>query len=142
MNVYRDIKLMRKKWPKFRALGRGCRFVTWRGSLRPICQEYTVEVYYRVPRDTNQGFRGPDVTIIEPLLRRRAESPYEPIPHHYRNSARPELPFLCLYDPAASEWEPGLPIATTIIPWTIDWLACYEGWLATGSWTGGGRHPT
>ena len=28
----------------------------------------------------------------------------------------------------------------TIVPWTIDWLACYEGWLATGEWAGGGIH--
>ena len=31
-------------------------------------------------------------------------------------------------------------VARIIVPWTIDWLACYEGWLATGEWTGGGRH--
>ena len=51
------------------------------------------------------------------------------------------MPFLCLYDPDAGEWHPGMSIARTIIPWTIDWLACYEGWLATGEWTGGGHHP-
>jgi len=54
----------------------------------------------------------------------------------------PERPILCLYDPATNEWSPDKAIAKTIIPWTIDWLACYEGWLATGEWTGGGRHPT
>ena len=33
-------------------------------------------------------------------------------------------------------------VADTTIPWAIDWLACYEGWLATGEWAGGGVHPT
>jgi hypothetical protein len=23
-------------------------------------------------------------------------------------------------------------IALTTVPWAADWLACYEGWLATG----------
>jgi len=31
-------------------------------------------------------------------------------------------------------------IALTTVPWAADWLACYEGWLATGRWHGGGRH--
>lgn len=33
-------------------------------------------------------------------------------------------------------------LSQTIVPWSADWLACYELWLMTGRWTGGGRHPT
>jgi hypothetical protein len=33
-----------------------------------------------------------------------------------------------------------MPIAETIAPWAMDWIACYELWLMTGVWTGGGRH--
>jgi hypothetical protein len=47
---------------------------------------------------------------------------------------------LCLFDAEANEWTPFHMIAETTIPWTLDWLACYEGWRATGAWTGGGRH--
>ena len=32
-------------------------------------------------------------------------------------------------------------LATTIFPWTAEWLLHYEIWLATGEWTGGGYHP-
>ena len=81
----------------------------------------------------------PKVTVIQPRLHRREEEPDRPIPHHYVNKDDPELPLLCLFDPDAAEWDPSMSIATTIVPWTIDWLACYEGWLATGEWTGGGR---
>ena len=49
----------------------------------------------------------------------------------------PEQPVLCLYDPLKREWRPVDAISDTIVPWTIDWLACYEVWLATGRWTGG-----
>ena len=82
----------------------------------------------------------PMVTVLDPLLHEREEKPDDPIPHLYRNQDQPHFPLLCLYDPAAHEWHPGRAVAWTIIPWTIDWLACYEGWLATGEWTGGGRH--
>ena len=41
---------------------------------------------------------------------------------------------------AKSEWTPAMTIASTTVPWALDWLACYELWLMTGRWTGGGRH--
>lgn len=141
MTVYRDMKLMRKNWPAFYVVKNTSRSVRWRGTLQPISQVYRVEIDYRVKRHGPE-FGVPEVTVIEPLLHRREDAPEAPIPHHYPNLDDPTLPRLCLYDPDAAEWDPRLPIATTIVPWTIDWLACYEGWLATGSWTGGGRHPT
>ncbi len=32
-------------------------------------------------------------------------------------------------------------IATTVIPWLLEWLVYYEAWQATGEWLGGGEHP-
>ena len=32
-------------------------------------------------------------------------------------------------------------IADTIVPWTAEWLAHYEIWLATDDWRGGGVWP-
>ena len=139
MNVHRDMKLMRKKWPSFCVVCNTSRFVRWCGPLQPISQVYRVEICYRVNRRNGSGFGVPEVTVLEPLLRRRAGEPSVPIPHHYPNPREPKKPILCLYDPAAAEWVPEYSIAKTIVPWTIDWLACYEGWLATGEWTGGGR---
>ena len=138
--VYRDIKMMRKKWPGFRILRSSGRFVHWRGTLQPLCQVYTVEIRYRIRRQRNGAASDtPKVTVVQPLLRRREEEPDIPIPHHYVNEEDTELPLLCLFDPDAGEWDSSMPIATTIVPWTIDWIACYEGWLATGEWAGGGR---
>jgi len=134
---------MRRVWPEFRMVERKRDFVMWVGPLRPFCQTYSVCVAYR--RDPRRGMVDecrPCVTVTDPLVHRRDEAPNDPIPHHYPNSRCPERPFLCLYDPRAGEWRPAMSIAKTIVPWTIDWLACYEGWLATGEWTGGGRHPT
>jgi hypothetical protein len=39
------------------------------------------------------------------------------------------------------EWTVGMSIANTIVPWTSEWLAHYEIWLATGDWQGGGEWP-
>lgn len=116
--------------------------VLWEGPLRPLRQTYTIQVLLGREKNHNKSDRPqtPQVTVIDPLLRRRSEDQSDPIPHHYPNRSNHKLPILCLYDPADREWHSGLAVARTIIPWTIDWLACYEGWLATGEWTGGGRH--
>ena len=140
MNVYRDKKLMLRTWPGFRVLHNTSRLVHWLGELRPLCQVYSVEICHRIRRRHGGLVSAtPQVTVVQPLLRHREEEPHKPIPHHFANKESPELPFLCLFDPDTTEWNPSMPIATTIVPWTIDWLACYEGWLATGVWTGGGR---
>jgi hypothetical protein len=49
---------------------------------------------------------------------------------------------LCLFDAQEDEWTPAMAIADTTLPWALDWLACYELWLMTGRWAGGGRHAT
>ena len=138
-----QVERMRRQWPTFRVLCRTRCDVVWEGALQPLCRIFLVRLMYQLkpgPRSAETGLVR--VTVINPLLRRRDEAPNEPIPHHYPNRLDPELPYLCLYDPATREWHPGRSIALTIVPWTTDWLACYEGWLATGKWTGGGRHPT
>ena len=142
LSTWGQAQLMQRNWPTFRVLQRDRRCVCWEGVLRPLSQTYTVQVflYQSQNRRDSAHMPMPLVTVTNPLLRNQSEDPSDPIPHHYPNRDRPELPFLCLYDPHAREWHPGLSVARTIIPWTIDWLACYEGWLATGEWTGGGRH--
>ena len=142
LSTWEQVQRMQRDWPGFRVLQRNRRCVHWEGSLRPLSQTYAVQVGLFLDRNHGKSAAStvPQVTVMDPLLRRRSEDPSDPIPHHYANPDRPELPLLCLYDPDAREWHSGLAVAHTIIPWTIDWLACYEGWLATGEWTGGGRH--
>lgn len=143
-SVRTQIKRMRQIWPKFRIIHKSKTNVCWEGTLTPIKQEYVVRVSFHIRNGRKYSHpleAQPRVIVTEPLLHPRIEDPKDPIPHHYPNEADHDQPFLCLYDPASHEWEPSDAIADTIIPWTIDWLACYEGWLATGIWTGGGRHP-
>ena len=142
LSTMRQAELMRKGWPMFKILRRTRWEVLWEGPLRPLCQTYTIQVLVQREKNHNKSDspRTPQVTVIDPLLRRRSGDPSGPIPHHYPNRSNLELPILCLYDPADREWHPSLAVSQTIIPWAIDWLACYEGWLATGEWTGGGRH--
>lgn len=134
---------MERIWPEFRLLKRSSRFAQWEGPLRPLAQRYRVRVSVAMRTIAANGTAVPDVEVIvvKPLLRLRAQNPGEPVPHHYWNRLDPHRPILCLYDPDAGEWSARDLIADTIVPWTIDWLACYEGWLATGRWAGGGRHP-
>jgi hypothetical protein len=74
---------------------------------------------------------------LEPQWRAREEAP---LPHVFFDAKDITLSALCLFDPDKAEWDPNDLIADTTVPWTVDWLACYEGWLATGRWHGGGRH--
>ncbi len=144
LTIWKQIESMRRKWPDFRVLQRTSQIAYWEGKLRPLSQVYTVRIFFYRERKNYRAeiSSSTHVTVIDPLLRQRIEDPDEPIPHHYPNQRCPEQPILCLHDPDAHEWDHSRPIAQTIVPWTIDWLACYEGWLATGEWTGGGRHPT
>ena len=139
----RQVERMRVRWPDFRVVERDRQFVCWEGQLRPLSQCYGVRISLRRRRCRGQGVDTvlAEVQVIDPLLRRRAEDPRALIPHVYSNPENPKRPLLCLYDPETNEWQAGCVVASTIVPWTIDWLACYEGWLATGRWAGGGRHP-
>jgi hypothetical protein len=83
----------------------------------------------------------PEVTLLEPGLQLEHPETGAQVPHVFWRDDCPARSTLCLYDPAASEWSPHDFIADTIVPWACEWLACYEGWLATGEWAGGGRHP-
>src|SRR4029079_18395204 len=84
----------------------------------------------------------PLVRILSPRLVPRFDAAEEaPLPHVYFEEHDITLSPLCLFDPEAGEWSHDDLIAHTTIPWAADWLACYEGWLATDRWLGGGRHP-
>jgi hypothetical protein len=82
----------------------------------------------------------PRVRVVDPPLRPRRNDPEGQLPHVYYLGDGPLDVVLCMFDPQTNEWSPEMPLAETTVPWTIDWLASYEGWRATGEWTGGGRH--
>lgn len=85
---------------------------------------YTVRMSHR------HGKR-PQVEVIEPQLELHPGA--DRLPHVYPGDQ------LCLY--YDREWNDGLLLAHTVLPWASEWLLYYELWLATGSWHGGGtRH--
>jgi hypothetical protein len=71
-------------------------------------------------------------------LKSRQGDPEGDLPHVYASG---DQILLCLFDPDTREWAPCDLLSETTVPYATDWLACYEGWRATGEWTGGGRHP-
>jgi len=134
-------RAMLTHWPDFRMERVGDRSATWRGALRPLLAAYEIEISYRVPHIIERLdplHQQPRVRVVSPRLRGRNRDPEGWLPHVYGD---PRVdPTLCLFDFEATEWTPFDLIASTTVPWSLDWLACYEGWRATGEWTGGGRH--
>ena len=143
LSIKEQIDLMNKRWPQFKVSWPTKWFVSWEGVLCPLNKEYVVQVVYCLGANLGSVeilLKLPQVRVLSPVLERRPENPGESIPHHYFNSGDPSHPILCLYEPRKKEWKFNDYIAETILPWTINWLACYEGWRATGEWTGGGNH--
>lgn len=119
-------------WPNFRfghqgKPGQGGR---WVGEVRPQFTRFLIELKYTL-------FDMPEVRVLRPALVRLPDNDEGALPHVYPPA---DDPVLCLFDPNANEWDAGMYLAETTIPWSFDWLACYELWLMTGRWTGGGRH--
>ena len=132
---------MRDVWPSLHSERFDSRTACWRGPLKPFLQTYEVKVFYRVPlivERIDPLSQQPRVEILSPPLKQREKDVEGFLPHVYWDVLG--RPSLCLFDYEAAEWTPFCLLANTIIPWAIDWLACYEGWRATGTWTGGGRH--
>lgn len=78
----------------------------------------------------------PLVFIRHPPLRPRQSEEFIDLPHLQFNSTRPEDSALCLYHPAANEWNNTMLIADTVLPWASEWLLHYELWHLDGVWRG------
>ncbi|CAA7617460.1 hypothetical protein [Magnetospirillum sp. SS-4] len=139
-----QVHVMHLRWPNFEVHKRTTDKVIWIGDLVGIERAYTLWVEYGLPRNppSDPMFRRfPLVRVVSPRLELQWDAPEEaPLPHVYFSEPDIRLSPLCLFDPAAGEWDHSDTIALTTIPWAADWLACYEIWLATGRWQGGGRH--
>lgn len=103
-------------------------WIRWIGYLRPtpVSERYKVRIEY------SSGLGRPKVTVLEPQLELAPGK--KRLPHVFADGKS-----LCLHFPG--EWNPTMLISSTIVPWTAEWLAHYEIWRVTGSWTGGGHEP-
>lgn len=104
--------------------------IVWKGKLKssPLGDEYLVKVSY-----TN--CKHPKIYVLEPKELKLPEGE-DKLEHVYDHKKQ----MLCLYYPKAKEWDDTKTIASTILPWTIEWLYHYEMWVITGDWLGGGIH--
>lgn len=141
--IARQVRAMRRRWPQFDLADETADSALWFGGLVGIERPYRVAVEYGLPvegaRERWRSF--PLVRVLSPRLEPRFDAAEEaPLPHVYFDEQDITLSPLCLFDPEADEWSHDDLIAYTTIPWAADWLACYEGWQATGRWYGGGRH--
>lgn len=143
MPMREQIRRMQQLYPDFQIRLNGGWHVVWEGPLRPYAKTYKVRVALTLKDRLDEIVIVapiPQVWLIEPALETHTDkAPGVLVPHIYPNIRDLPRSELCLFDPAAREWTRDMAIADTTIPWTIDWVASYEGWHATGEWTGGGR---
>lgn len=143
-SIEAQIARMAELWPDFAVANRGDRHAIWEGPLQPVKRSYKVRIAYRTPLAIEMvtiHTVQPRVQVLQPLLERHPEFEEGPLPHVYTNERDPGRPCLCLFDPQADEWSMNDLVAETTVLWAARWLFFYEGWLLTGRWRGGGRHP-
>jgi hypothetical protein len=101
---------------------------TWEGDWCPsdLSDTYWIRVAYDFRRR-------PVIAIVRPPLK-LAKGEHR-LPHTYAGGQFD----ICVHLP--EEWNPGLLVADTIMPWVSQWLRFYEYWEQTGSWEGKGIHP-
>jgi len=106
--------------------------LTWTGDITPspLSDTYTVKVKY--VRGKN-----PNVYVMNPKL--PFASGETCLPHVYSTPKQ----WLCIYHRKSKEWNSGMALVDSVLPWTSEWLLHYEIWLVTGEWHGGGiEHGT
>ncbi len=119
-----QISAMHLHFPHLRLKRRDICLMIWEGSLRPsfvgfpylTMSTYLVRIVY-----TSNNI--PTVRVLDPIL-------IKGTPHLNYDKT------LCLYYAVDKNWGPEKFIAKTIIPWTLEWLLCYEIWQITKKWYG------
>lgn len=93
----------------------------WYGTLQPTqdSPEYRLKLAYWPEKS-------PKVWVMSPEVHADA-------PHRYQDRS------LCLYYPRHGEWNPGMFLAETIIPWAAEWLFFYKFGARTQRGGGSGR---
>lgn len=117
---------LKKLFPESTAsIYRNC--LTWKGEVKPtpLSETYAVQLRYTLAKS-------PQIKVLKPEL---IPPEGKCLPHIYHGKR------LCLYYPGIGDWRGDMLLLKTIVPWISEWLYCYEIWLATGEWCGGGIHP-
>lgn len=141
-----QVDAMRRIWPGFKPTpGLGPWSIVWFGDLAGVERTFHVTIEYGLPalgHDEPQRLM-PVVRVLRPRLVPNWTAQDEaPLPHVYFELDDLSNSPLCLFDPRKGEWHGGMLIAETTVPWARRWLYNYELWEGTGSWFGGGSHPS
>ena len=150
--IEQQIAAMTHEWPAFALAESGPRYAIWQGDLTPTARTYQVQIAFQTPVMGERfriASRQPLVQVLAPALETHDDYQYGPLPHVYWRIPVPDWcktscapPFLCLFSPSDQEWNLDDLISRTTPFWAARWLFFYEGWLATKTWHGGGRHPS
>jgi hypothetical protein len=140
--IGQQVRAMRRHWPAFALGEETLDAAVWFGPLAGLERTYRLMIQYGLPTGAADMFRRfPVVRVLSPPLEPNFQAAEEaPLPHVFFSEPDITLSPLCLFDGEAQEWTHNDLIALTTVPWSADWLACYECWRATGRWHGGGRH--
>lgn len=108
-----------------------CDSLVWRCGLVPMagCEQYNVRLAWK------KGHI-PEVWVDGGALSRCKD--LASVPHKFGFDETKRGVHICLLK---REWNQGMLLADTYVPWTMEWLVDFELWLATGEWLGGGEHP-
>jgi hypothetical protein len=134
---------IRRLFPDFRLTAYADWIGVWEGPLRPASKSYRIRiVHFRRTIFPGWMLANDYVTVhvVDPLVGANMLANETLLPHIYWNERNPAWPALCLWDPAEMFWTPEMSIATTIIPWTSEWLLFFEYWQTSGEFLGPSRH--
>jgi hypothetical protein len=143
LSVDRQDAAIRDLFPNFQLTANAGWIGVWEGPLRPASKTYTIRIVYFQRRFFDGWCLSNSyvtVHVVDPLIGKIILGDGI-LPHIYWNNRAPEWPALCLWDPVEILWDPEMLIATTIIPWTSEWLLFFEYWQISGEFLGPGRHP-
>ncbi len=131
ISISDQIRLLQYYFPDSQIQHNKNKGFTWLGKLKssPLGDTYTIKIVF-------EKKVSPAVYVVDPAELKLAEDKTK-LEHVYNHKKQK----LCLFYPDGSQWNDSKMVASTIIPWTIEWLYHYEIWLITGKWLGGGKHP-
>jgi hypothetical protein len=126
LSIARQAGLLKSMFPGTKIVA-GPSALIWQGDITPtpLSQTYTLKLKYELDHR-------PHIYVVSPKL---TLAPGSTKLKHVYSTREQEL---CIYYPPAGEWNGGMYLATSIIPWSSDWLQHYEYWVATCTWHGGG----
>lgn len=145
LTIEHQIEDMAARLPDWEMTRVDSRTARWVGELKPYNTSYKVQIEHTVPPVFYYWsllYVQPLVEVLSPLLKRKSKNPEGPLPHVYWKHPRTKRngPFLCLFDAEAREWSLSDTLVETTVPFSLNWLQSYEGWLVTDRWLGLGRH--